>query len=166
MLVDLQRRQSHCTEEPSSDALPGWGCATIQYPPPASPRRSVCEQAGGQSQVPHPQDWGRDQHSLECVKASLLGWAPAERGAWAAEGSERGCQGGEAQDKLAVVIGQAHEVADISARCWRGPLSDHCHIAGVNSDPVLRDDGPGSRRRHSRTGIWTPWRRACGASAS
>ncbi len=45
------------------------------------------------------------------------GRAPAERGTWAAEGSERGRQGGEAQVKLAVVVGQADEAADIGAQC-------------------------------------------------
>ncbi len=89
--------------------------------------------------VPHLQDGGRDQRRLERVEACLLSRTPAERGAWAAdsEGGERGCQGREAQDKLALVVGQAHEAADIGALCGRGPLSDRSYHAGVNCDPVL-----------------------------
>ena len=77
--------------------------------------RGVREQAGGPRRVPHPQDGGRDQRRLERVEACLLCGAPAERGTWAAKGSELGRQGGEAQDKLAVVVGQTHKASDIGA---------------------------------------------------
>jgi hypothetical protein len=62
--------------------------------------------------------------TLRDSKATGCQWYAWPPGAWAqAESGERSRQSGEAQDKLAVVVGQTHEAADISARCGRGPLS-------------------------------------------
>ncbi len=40
------RRKSHCTEGPSADALPGWGCAILRYPPPAPSRTHTARSRG------------------------------------------------------------------------------------------------------------------------
>ena len=58
----------------------------------------------------------------------------------AAEGRERGGKGGEAQDKLAVVVDEANETAHVRARRRRRPFSDGSDLARVNRDAALGDE--------------------------
>ena len=66
----------------------------------------------------------------------LLCRAPAEGGAWVTEGCKWGGQGGEAQHELAVVVGEANETANLSARCRLGPLCDGSDLARVDGDEI------------------------------
>ena len=51
------------------------------------------------------------------MRALLLSWSPCKLSTRAKEGSEWGYEGGEVQDELAVVVGEANEAAHVRALC-------------------------------------------------
>ncbi len=95
----------------------------------------VSEQARRARRVPHAKHLRGLELHLERIEAPLLCVAP-----WAAQSRQGGSQGGKAQHKLAVAVGESDEVAHVGALLLHGPVCHSGYLAGVNRDAVLRDD--------------------------
>jgi hypothetical protein len=91
------------------------------------------------AEIRHLEHWSRRQHPLERREGLHHLWRPGE-GLLAEEARERGGDGAEVADELAVVSRKAQEAANAPCRPRLRLGGDRLHLVTVHGDAVSRDD--------------------------